>query len=145
MFDICSINFSAQDNTIFELFLCTRQLSLIHVGYGLINSLSKGMWYTLKTYGVRFGDLVAQACVLPILSISSATETPFSFDSDRRASRGWYVTTNVANENVINFLALFKLIPVFICNPIQNTLISYHINQYNTITLYFLLLNFNKY
>jgi hypothetical protein len=33
-------------------------------------------------------------------------ETPFSFDSDRSATRGCSVTINVANENIMRFLAL---------------------------------------
>jgi hypothetical protein len=43
-----------------------------------------------------------------------APETPFSFVSDRRATRGWYVKNSVAKTNLIRFLVFLKLFRVFI-------------------------------
>jgi hypothetical protein len=54
-----------------------------------------------------------------------APETPFSFYSDRSATRGWYITINVANENLMSFHAVFKLFHVCICNRFDDTLISH--------------------
>jgi hypothetical protein len=34
---------------------------------------------------------------------------------------GWYIIINVANENLMSFLAVFKLLPVCICNRFENT------------------------
>jgi hypothetical protein len=33
-------------------------------------------------------------------------ETPFTFDSDMSATRDWYVTNNVSNENLTSFLVV---------------------------------------
>jgi hypothetical protein len=51
-------------------------------------------------------------------------ETRFSFDSDRSATRG-YVAINVANENLMSFLAVLNSFHVSIFNRFENTLISY--------------------
>jgi hypothetical protein len=53
-----------------------------------------------------------------------AHKISFSLDSDRSATRGWYVKINVANENLMSFLAVFKMYHVFVCNLCENTLIS---------------------
>jgi hypothetical protein len=42
---------------------------------------------------------------------------------------GWYVIINVANVNLINFLAVFKLFHVCISNRFENTPISYNQNH----------------
>jgi hypothetical protein len=59
-------------------------------------------------------------CLL-VLSKPFAFETPLSFDSNRSATHGWYVTIDDANENLMSFLAIFKLCHVCFCNRFTNT------------------------
>jgi hypothetical protein len=58
-----------------------------------------------------------------LLSEPFAVDAPFTSDSNRSTSRDSYVTMNVANENVMNFLAVFTLLQVRIW-----ILLSYHAN-----------------
>jgi hypothetical protein len=41
-----------------------------------------------------------------------------------------YVTINIANENVMNFLAVFTLLRVYIFTRFENILLSYHANSF---------------
>lgn len=75
---------------------------------------------------MRPGDLEGQG-IYPAASIQDfALESPFTFDSDRSASRGSYVTISVANENLMNFLVVLTLLHVCIYNHFENTPLSYH-------------------
>jgi hypothetical protein len=49
----------------------------------------------------NLGSSVVQSVAQPF-----ALETPFSFDSDRSATSSFYVTINVANENIMSFFAV---------------------------------------
>jgi hypothetical protein len=77
---------------------------------------------------VKSGDLEGQGKGLARLIANNilpfALETPFSFDSDGSATSGWYVKINVANGNLMRFLAVFKMYHVFVCNLCENKLIS---------------------
>jgi flavin reductase (DIM6/NTAB) family NADH-FMN oxidoreductase RutF len=53
-----------------------------------------------------------------------AFQTPFSSDSDRNATRGRYVTINIANESLISSHAVWKLFHVCTFNHLENTSIS---------------------
>jgi hypothetical protein len=70
------------------------------------------------------GQGMGLACLITSNILPFALETPFYFDSDRSATRDWYVKINVANENLKRFLAVFKMYHVFVCNLCENTLIS---------------------
>jgi hypothetical protein len=49
------------------------------------------------------------ARLITMNSVPIALETPFSSDTDRSATRGLCVKFSVANENLKEFLAAFKL------------------------------------
>jgi hypothetical protein len=117
-FDMCSISYPANVNVIFEFFPCTPQLWLID--FGLWNSLSKGLCHQrlvdlssnipIGISRMEWGPEIygANEWVLLVLSKLSALETPFSFDSDRSASGGWYVTINVADERLNEIYRRFR-------------------------------------
>jgi hypothetical protein len=48
------------------------------------------------------------------------------FDTDQSTTRGCHVIINVTDEKLMSFLAVFKLIHVYICNRFKNTPIYYH-------------------
>jgi hypothetical protein len=56
-------------------------------------------------------------------------DASFSFDSDRDATRCHYVEIDIANENLMSFLEVFKLFHACVCHRLEYTLIYYHPNN----------------
>jgi hypothetical protein len=58
----------------------------------------------------------------PALSVAPfSLEAPFSFESDRSATGDCYVRINIAKQNLMSFLAVFKLYHACIRNHFENT------------------------
>jgi hypothetical protein len=53
-------------------------------------------------------------------NVPFALETPFSFESDRSATRGRSIKTIVAKKNLTSFLAVFKMFHVCVCTRFEN-------------------------
>jgi hypothetical protein len=121
VFKATSICYYANVNTWFGTFYVRETLIPILTVTCIIRSWNSrrncdvGGWYTdlshkYKWNGVRSGDLGGQevSSVRAILK-PHTFQTPFSFVSNQSTTRGWYVTINVANGNLISFPVVFKL------------------------------------
>jgi hypothetical protein len=76
-----------------------------------------------KLHGVSSGDLGGQemdlARRITSISVAFALETPFSFDSDRSATRGWLCYNQCCQRKLYAFLAIFKLFTCLYLQPFR--------------------------
>jgi hypothetical protein len=113
MLDVFSISYFPNVSAISNFFPYTPQLSL------WCRRLVYLVFLYVEFAWCKVEDLGCKSCRSRVV-IPFALEMPFSFSGDWSAICGWCVKINVANNNLISFLAVLKFFHVCICKPCRS-------------------------